>query len=126
MSDSHTSSTPAGEPRPDPTSARTPIERIDVTVPADTDTQPPSAALRRAAALTPPFRLGNYDVRRELGRGGMGIVYEAEDLERKERVALKTLQFLDAAALDRFKREFRTLQDVVHRNLVQLYRLATD
>ncbi|HEX7699223.1 MAG TPA: serine/threonine-protein kinase, partial [Kofleriaceae bacterium] len=64
-----------------------------------------------------------FDIRRQLGVGGMGIVYEAFDKQRSAAVALKTLKRLDATMLYRFKREFRFLTDVVHANLVQLYEL---
>jgi hypothetical protein len=56
----------------------------------------------------------------------MGAVYEAEDLERGERVAIKTLLDADPRALQRLKHEFRTLQDILHPNLVRLGELHED
>ena len=80
-----------------------------------------------------PSRLGEwrgterYQVRRFIGAGSMGAVYEAFDRERCQLVALKRLRHFSPAALYLFKQEFRGLVDVVHSNLVRLYELvATD
>jgi hypothetical protein len=61
-----------------------------------------------------------FRIVRKLGEGGMGAVYEAEDRERGQRVAIKTLVRGDAVGLMRFKHEFRALQDLEHPNLVRL------
>ena len=61
-----------------------------------------------------------FALRRTLGEGGMGVVYEAWDHERSMAVALKTLRHLDAQNLFRLKTEFRATADIEHRNLVRL------
>jgi hypothetical protein len=63
---------------------------------------------------------------RQLGEGGMGVVYEAVDEERSARVAVKTLRNLTAESLARFKREFRALADVHHPNVVTLGELFSE
>ena len=79
------------------------------------------------ARLSPAAsRLGEYRLVRELGRGGMGSVFEAVHLGQGYRVALKTLPAVSGDSLHRFKREFRVLSDVTHPNLVGLHTLEND
>jgi serine/threonine protein kinase len=68
--------------------------------------------------------LGDYRLIRELGRGGMGVVYEAEQLSLSRRVALKVLPFaavLDPRHLQRFKNEALAAAHLAHPNIVDVY-----
>ena len=80
-------------------------------------------------------KLGDYELLRELGRGGFGVVYEARHLQRHDLVALKTLPTLmdgqpqpleDAGRLHRFRREFRSLSEINHPNLVGMQSLEVE
>ncbi len=76
---------------------------------------------------TPEFSgTSRFKLIRTLGEGGMGVVYEALDADRGQRVALKTLRSFSADALFRFKREFRALQALQHPNLVNLGELIEE
>jgi Tol biopolymer transport system component/predicted Ser/Thr protein kinase len=76
-----------------------------------------------------PTRIGPYPIERELGRGGMGVVYLGEDPRLKRPVAIKVLP--DAFALDpdrlaRFEREARLLAALTHPNIAGIYGLEED
>ena len=69
-------------------------------------------------------RLGDFRIVRELGRGGMGIVYEAQQESLGRRVAVKVLPrqlLLEARQLDRFEREARTAAKLHHTNIVPIF-----
>lgn len=68
--------------------------------------------------------LDRYQLRRRLGSGGMGVVYEAYDADRRASVALKVMRSVEAASLYRFKKEFRVLADLHHKNVVTLHELV--
>ena len=67
-----------------------------------------------------------FQVRRRLGAGGFGVVYEAFDRERNAAVALKAQRRRDGRSIGRFKNEFRSLVELAHENLVQLYELHAE
>jgi serine/threonine-protein kinase len=71
---------------------------------------------------------GRYKIRAELGRGGMGVVYRASDLELEEDVALKVLKpgaFEDATdGLTKLKREIRIARRITHSNVIRVHDLV--
>ena len=75
------------------------------------------------SARTVPQAIGDYEIIRELGRGGMGVVYEAREKSLDRIVALKVLRFgvVDPKALERFQREAETAGDLHHTNIVPVY-----
>lgn len=72
---------------------------------------------------------GRFKIIKFIARGGMGDVYEAEDLELHERVALKTIrpEIAGAAhAMERFKREIQLARKVTHPNVCRIFDLFHD
>jgi eukaryotic-like serine/threonine-protein kinase len=66
---------------------------------------------------------GRFRLEERLGEGSFGVVYAALDTRDGTRIALKRLRAFHSDDLYRLKREFRTLADVVHPNLVRRYEL---
>jgi len=83
----------------------------------------PSPATTWAYSLANDQRFGHFVIVRPLGRGGMGEVYEAEDIDSGRRVALKRLQrFLGSdTARARFLREGRLAASINHEHVVYVY-----
>src|SRR3989442_3243600 len=72
----------------------------------------------------PLGELGDFRLIREVGRGGMGIVYEAEQISLNRRVALKVLPYaatMDPKQLQRFKNESRAAASLRHEHIVHVY-----
>ncbi len=71
-----------------------------------------------------PERLGDFRLIREIGRGGMGVVFEAEQESLGRRVAVKVLPrqvLLDEKHLKRFEREARIAANLHHTNIVEVF-----
>lgn len=89
-----------------------------------------SALAPGAVSGAPPLgTLGDFRIRRELGRGGMGVVYEAEQVSLGRRVAVKVLPFaanLDAKQLQRFQNEARAAAHLHHTNIVPVYSIGAE
>jgi serine/threonine-protein kinase len=86
------------------------------------NSQIPTLFLNLSSALQDRFQ-----VLRELGRGGMGIVFQAHDKQLNEQVAIKVLSPLmskNTEALDRLKREVSAARRVTHQNIIRIHDIS--
>jgi len=83
-----------------------------------------------AETRAPPLsQVGDYRIIREIGHGGMGVVYEAEQISLGRRVALKVLPWQaarDRTTLERFRREARASARLHHTNIVPVFEVGQD
>jgi eukaryotic-like serine/threonine-protein kinase len=129
---------PPTPPSPDPYAVEATMRLIPVQhIPPPASSAPPAPAAptappapAEAAALAPPpateRRIGKYIVKGELGRGGMGAVYLAEQPGLGREVAIKELivsAVADPTALKRFMQEAQVMARTSHPNLVQVHDL---
>ena len=104
-------------------SAARPDAKSRIVNPSSASAQPAGAA---AAELG---QLGEFRLLREVGRGGMGVVYEAEQLSLRRRVALKVLPFaaaIDERRLQRFKNEAMAAAHLRHASIVPVHAVGAD
>jgi eukaryotic-like serine/threonine-protein kinase len=89
------------------------------------ETQFPTLGFPEASSDLPlPGEIGGFRILSLLGRGGMGVVYEAEQRNPQRRVALKVIrggQVVDDLQLRLFRREAQTLARLIHPNIAPLY-----
>ncbi len=77
-------------------------------------------------SLTPGAQLGPYEIRSQLGQGGMGVVYLAQDPRLKRQVAIKVLPpdlTRDATAKQRFQQEAKAASALDHPNICTIYEI---
>src|SRR5262245_47123009 len=87
------------------------------------------ATIQLAQSSTHPKVLGDFRILSEIGRGGMGIVYEALHVPLARRVALKVLPLVssfDSLRLQRFKIEAQAAARLQHAGIVQVYSVGED
>jgi eukaryotic-like serine/threonine-protein kinase len=116
------------EPPPDPELLTTPLLRAERTATDITASEAAAGAGERLSSLARslPGQVleQRFRITRFIASGGMGEVYEAEDLQLQERVALKTIRpelVDDERMLARFKREIQLARKVTHPNVARIY-----
>jgi len=95
----------------------------------DPASQADSDSVATTPGLRPGTRLGDFRIRREIARGGMGVVYEATQENPERRVALKVLPAvaaLDDRQVQRFEREGHVIARLHHPHIVQVYRTGSE
>jgi hypothetical protein len=81
------------------------------------------SALREA--LLPPVLAGKFEIERQIGAGGMGVVYRAHDLELGRAVAIKVLPRVAPEATARLRREARAMAAMQHHHLAVVHALES-
>ncbi|MBI3864626.1 MAG: protein kinase, partial [Planctomycetia bacterium] len=110
------------------------LRKLFPTILALATIEPTTGSSYRLAALAGDAALGvgtigDYQIIRQIGRGGMGIVYEASQTSLNRRVALKVLPFaaaLDPKALARFRQESLAAAQLDHPHIVHVYNVGVD
>ncbi|HEY2157933.1 MAG TPA: protein kinase, partial [Isosphaeraceae bacterium] len=91
--------------------------------------QDPGGQTDAGPGFEPAASLGDFRIVRELGRGGMGVVYEAEQVSLSRRVALKVLPFasaIDPRRIQRFRVEAQAAAQLHHPHIVPIFAVGCD
>ncbi len=86
------------------------------------------AALLELEQLVRHDTIGEYEIGRELGRGGMAVVYLATEIALARQVAIKVLPpmlIVGKGAVERFKREAMVAASLAHANIIPIYRISS-
>src|SRR5439155_2263371 len=96
---------------------------------SESESGPIPAASPPGGATTELGQLGDFRLLREIGRGGMGVVYEAEQISLRRRVALKVLPFaaaIDPRQLQRFQNEALAAAHLRHEHVVPVHAVGCE
>jgi len=105
------------------------LEQVLSLLDADRRRGPLDSAPTVSALTVPQIIAGRFRIIRYIAEGGMGTVYEAEDLRLNDRVALKTIRAdiaSDPKVVERFKREILLAKKVTHPNVCRIHDLGVD
>ncbi len=92
----------------------------------DTSNQPTVTLLLALMQNSPPEKFGKYEVIREIGKGGFGVVYEGHDPILKRSVAIKTCSSDDEGLRLRFQREAEIVASLQHPNITTIHDLGVE
>lgn len=105
------------------------FQKLNSTVFRSANAQSPQFDRQAEGEFHPLGQLGEFRLLREIGRGGMGTVYEADQLSLQRRVAVKVLPFaaaIDAKHILRFKNEALAAAMLNHPNIVPVYSVGNE
>lgn len=98
-----------------------------ITVSKDSPVQTKTIEVPKEELTSGSTFAGRYQIIEELGRGGMGKVYKAEDTEVKEKIALKLIKpeiSSDKKTIERFQNELKLARKISHRNVCRMHDLG--
>ncbi|MFH2203570.1 MAG: serine/threonine-protein kinase [Elusimicrobiota bacterium] len=110
-------------------SKRRAAEKLAAAVPAPAPAQPAAPALPPSASVMPELLDGNFRVGREIGRGGMGLVFAAVDETLRRKVAIKRMKkevIENRRELEMFLQEARLVAALKHPNLVEIHSIVRE